>query len=50
MKLVLESFGKGLEDFGLKDDSKEFQSILKSGFLLEFFSVIIIKYDIYQLT
>ena len=46
IKLVLESFGLGLDDFQLKDDVKEFISCVKSGFLLEFFNVVIIKYNI----
>jgi len=43
MKHVLESFGRTLEDFELTDNSEDFQSIIRSGFLLEFFSVIIIN-------
>jgi len=43
IKLVLESFDLGLDDFQLKDDVKEFIRCVKSGFLLEFFNVVIIN-------
>ena len=43
LKHVLSSFGRELSAFHLEDDSGKFQKILRSGFLLEFANVVLVK-------